>query len=312
MARLREFLARSALFPRVLLVRHRLGALLRTPVARIRTAASLLSCSALSACLAPAPPQQSVWPPDDYYLEVRLEQDGKERARARFWADGVAVLCEAREWLGGPEAGAAWFPVWSDVSAYRLRPKSIRDLARLLERAGLRTLAPDQALDVRASEQMVVFHWRAFGDTGIVWMAGPVGGAAVRVLHVVNAFLPEGHELAPAGMVGDTEPRHLVDVPEPVASLPQSLRFHRDFLLPRAPGEAAVLVDTFVLALAAGERDVARDMLDRLTELVGDDPTDAWWVLPGGEGAGLVAQLRRVLEGAEAQAPPAAERQERT
>ena len=282
-------------------------------MARFRTAASLLSCSALAACLAPAPPQESVWPPADYYLEVRLEQGGKESGRVRFWADGVAVLCEAHDWLGGPESGAAWFPVWSDISAYRLRPKSIRDLSRLLERAGLRTLDPDQALDLQQSEQMVVFYWRSFGNTGTVWMAGPVDGAAVRVLHVLNAFLPEGHEFAPAGMVGDTEPRHLVDVPEPVGSVPQALQFHRDFLLPRA-SDAAVMVDTFALALAAGERDVARDMLDRLAAEVGEDPSDAWWVMPGGERSGLVAQLRRVLDHAEtapAQAP-AGERHERT
>src|SRR5262249_30126451 len=110
------------------------------------------------------------------------------------------------------------------------------------------------------------------------------------------------------------EPRHLVDVPAPVRSLPQALQFHRDFLIPRAPGDAAVLVDTFALALSLGDRDTARDLLEPIAPDIGTDPADAWWVMPGGEHSGLVAQLRRVLERAQTAAPqaPAAERHERT
>ena len=239
---------------------------------------------------------ESIWPPDDYYVEVRYQGGPRGHQRVRFWQDGLVFYGEASDSVGGPEEGTVAFPVFAEISAYEMRPESIRHLSRLLERAGLNDLSGELVDAGDGTSPMVTIHWRAFEQRGDAWVAGRVQGSAVRVLQVVNAFLPPGRAFDCDGLsVGDPEPAHLVEVPLPVVSVKDALAFYRDELLPvRAPTED-LAIEAFALALEAEDFAGAEELLKQIEASTGD-PSTEWWVLPGGDRAGLVLQLRLLLE----------------
>ncbi len=214
-------------------------------------------------CLYTPPPPKTNWPPDDYYLEVSYQRDLKERRQVRIWANGFVVYREASTWLGGPEMNTTWIPVFDTVSSYELRWQSIRALSRELERSGLRSIPPVGDPGDITAEQVVV-HWRAFGDSGTIWARGQVRGAVARVLHVINSYMPEGRRFDLRAMVGESEPRHVVEVPAPVRSVVGSLEFHDENLLSQLPDAYRLLVDTFALALTAGKINDAEWFLARI------------------------------------------------
>jgi len=254
------------------------------------SAAALL---ALAGCEA-GPPPASTWPPADYYVEVRHQKAGLDQ-RVRFWGDGLALYAEATDWRGGSDVGTARFPVFGRAAAYQLRPKSIRHLSRLLERAGLNDLSGEQGSAGQDDAPMVTIHWRSFGQAGSLWLTGRVDGAAVRVLQVINSYLPESCALQCDGLaIGDPEPRHLVEVPEPVESVPAVLDFYRSRLLALEPANPDLAIEAFALAVAAGDRAYAAQLIERVEAEAGDDQGEAW-VVAGGDRPSLVTQLRAVL-----------------
>ena len=249
---------------------------------------------AVASCLSPDPPAESQWPPADFYLEVRRTEYDRETHRVRFFADGLVVYGEAVDWLGGPRVGAEWLPVFGRISAYRMRPKSVRQLSRLLDRAGLHDLPADQVDDRDPRSPMAAIHWRGFQRDGIVWAQGDLEVGAARVLHIVNSYLPEAHELEMPGLTGDPEPRHLVPSPmAPAESVDGALDFYLSDLLIRAPENFDFLVDAFALAVV-GRRSIAEDLLRRL-EATGVPAARGVWTLPGEEEADPLAEYRRVL-----------------
>lgn len=269
--------------------RRRRGLGLRT------CAATALAGVVFGGCVADAP-QQSTWPPDDYYVEVRYQEDRRERQRVRFWRDGLVVYAEATDWLGEGDDGGVALPVFSRISAYQLRPESIRYLSRLLERAGLNDLSGELVDAGDGSSPMVTIHWRAFRREADAWVAGRVEGSAVRVLQVINAFLPLGCSFDCAGLsVGDPEPSHLVEVPEPEDSVSGALGFYREALLRWREPSADLAIEAFALALEAKELDVAEELLQRIEADTLDVEGD-WWVLPSSERPGLALSLRLLLE----------------
>lgn len=266
--------------------------------ARLRNTAALSGVCALASCLAPAPVAESLWPPPDYYLEVRLEEDERETVRVRFFADGLVVYAEATDWIGGDETSGFTYPVFGRLSVYRMRSESIRQMSRLVDRAGIRNVSANQLEGGDLGSPLVVIHWRAFEGTGVVRAQGVLGSSVVRLLHIVNAYLPAGSELRLAGLSGDPEPRHLAEVPSPVESIAGSLDFHMSYLLDREPADADLMVDVFALGLRDGRTDVAAEMLRRLDDLLGDEPLVL--PMPGAEEGDLRSQLRRLLEAAQA------------
>lgn len=258
----------------------------------VALALALVSCESI-------PPPTSIWPPDDYYVEVRYQGNAFDQ-RARFWRDGLAVYAEATGWKGGPAQDAVGFPVFGRMVAYRLREQSIRHLSRLLERAGLNDLSGEQTKPGGGDQPMVTIHWRSFGQTGSFWLTGPVDGVAVRVLQLVNSFLPVSCAFGCEGLaVGDPEPRHLVDLPEPTESVSGALDFYRDELLATRPPNPDLAVEAFALAVAAGDRRYAEQLIG-LIEAQSSDGHGDGGVVPGGErvtliNESLIEELRRVL-----------------
>ncbi|MEM7200003.1 MAG: hypothetical protein AAF628_07045 [Planctomycetota bacterium] len=226
-----------------------------------------------ASCLAPAQ-RETQWPPVDFHLEVVARQGSRELKRVRFFADGLVLYGEVTEWLDGDGLDV---PVFGRLCAYQLRPKSIRQLSRLLERAGFYEILPADlvaAADVGATA-VVGVRWRAFAEQrSLVAAASGGGGGLVRALHVINAFLPAGRGFRLAEMIGEVEPAHLVGVPAPEESLSGALDVHLDLVSTR-PDDAGLLLHAFGLAIANDREPVAGELLDLLRAAVpsGDDST---------------------------------------
>lgn len=252
-------------------------------------------------CLGHRDRVESLWPPEDFYVHaalVRVEQ-GQIRVRRSFqvFADGLAVLREAPRGLEDPREPTSWWPVFSSVCAYRLHPRSVRQLSRLLDRA--RLWAPDVMRSYAApptdAREWVAVRYRAFDAQGVVHAVGRAYGPVFRAVHVLNAYLPPGHALELAEMPGEAEETHVIDPPLPVDDVAGALRLHRRVLLPRRRDDVDLLIDTYVLALAAGEWRAARDLLGEL-ERIAALRAEMQAKLPVGEPPPPIESLRRLFE----------------
>lgn len=208
------------------------------------------------------------WPPADFRLAVDEYQlfEGDRLAPARSFvvlADGTALYREATQLRFDPE-GTVALPVYASTCCYRLVPDSIRLLSRKLHKAGALELGGQ--IDSREGERVLNFGLRSGGRQVMVAAHGQVGGALARQVRIANSYMPGGREFLPAGMGGDPEKNRLSGVPGPVESLEGSLAFHLE-LLERFPGDAMLLLDSFVLACAKGDRDLARQLLRRWQKL---------------------------------------------
>ena len=251
----------------------------------------------VTGCITPTETPSTQWPPADFYLEVRVTDGKGDRVRVRFWADGLVLYGESDRQITGADDGPLRLPVFHVLSAYEMLPESIRSLTRLLDRAGLRALATDQVGALEAEAELVTLTWQGFGATPrSVFAKPPLQGGIVPVLHILNAFLPEGRQIEVAGLGGDPEPRHLVEVPSPVDSMEGGLGLYVESLLERYPRDANLLIEAFSLAVASGQRDVASDLLDRLA---GMDvlPNDPLWIDPDRSRAQIAENLRGLVGG---------------
>lgn len=201
-----------------------------------------VALSLLAACLT-RPAEETVWVPEDFMVDLRqyrLDADQVPLAAKQFvvWADGLAVYRES----SGTTAIGEWIaPLYTTICIYQLQPESVRMYGRLLQRAGLFDIEAVDPEGRELADRDLVLRWRAFGDDGDLgsWGEDPI--VFERMLHVANAFVPEGCEFGSPG--GETEPRHVTRVPSPVDSL-----------------DGAILAHSELLALRPGDPDFERDL----------------------------------------------------
>lgn len=208
------------------------------------------------------------WPPRDFRLTVEefrpFEGERIEPARSFLvFADGTALYREAAHLRFDPE-GTLALPVFTSACCYRLVPDSVRLLSRKLHKAGALDLAGQ--VEPRSGDRVLQFGLRSGGKQVQVTAFGQVRGSLARQVRIANSYMPERCEFVPAGMGGDPEENRLRGVPGPVESLDGSLAFHLE-LLERFPEDAMLLRDTFVLACAKGDRELARSLLRRWLDL---------------------------------------------
>jgi hypothetical protein len=221
-----------------------------------------------AACVGNRTQVPSEWPPPDFRLVVEELGEGGTGSfvtrRFAVSADGVCVYEKSPAPLVDPVSRTA-VPVFRSLCAYRLRTEATRLLARKLHRRGVLDLDERQG-DQRATEgRSLRMSYTAFGEERVVVASGQVHGSFVRVLHVINAYLPPGESFELSGMVGDPEPANLTGVPSPVDGVVGAMAFH-ERLLEQHPENRDLLLDTFALACAAGERAKAERLLARWVE----------------------------------------------
>ena len=229
-------------------------------------------CLSLLAVACASGPSQvpSEWPPPDFRLVV--EELGESGAgvvvtrRFGVTADGVCIFGCSSQPLVDPVSRTA-VPVFSTLCAYRLREECTRLLARKLHRRGVLELEPVQGDQRETHGVSLRLLYRAFGNERVVVASGQIHGSLVRVLHVVNAYLPPGEVFSLEGMAGDPEPSNLTGVPQLVEGVAGALHWHEERLGER-PEDPELMLDTFALACSAGERAKADRLLQRWTTLV--------------------------------------------
>ena len=231
----------------------------------------------------------SEWPPQDFELVVEelTERNTGAFVTRRFSvrSDGLCVYAEALETIGDQDRGYE-LPVFTKICAYRLLRSHTRLLARQLFRRGVLDLnrVESRGDNPVFGERSIRLFYRAFGNERLVVTSGQVRGPLVRVLNVVNAYVPPGdsHLFALPGLAGDREPERLnfdtngdgdPDV-LPVNDAAGALACY-ELLLQEWPDDPDLLLSTFALACWQGKQVKARGLLDRWLEAAGVASTAA-------------------------------------
>lgn len=259
-------------------------------------AASGLAVAGLGLFASCEAPREAVtmWPPEDFRLEVQAFDLGPSGLRVResfqVWADGLAVWREADTWL---EELAHPIPIFDAVSAYELHPNSTRMLGRLLQRAGLFTSGSGQIDNRAASGRHVTVTWTALGGSGTVSSLDQDHGPLDRALRIINTFVPEGREIRYDGFSVGRDERRASATPAPREDAEAALWCHEE-LARRMLSDPGLQLERIALALAAGDRARARLLFEELERseprtLSGQALHDLDW-----EGA-VVEPLRRLL-----------------
>lgn len=229
---------------------------------------SWILLAALAACASGPRQVPSEWPPTDFRLfveEIGPCADGPlETKRFTVAADGFCVFSRSRSPLVDPETGTM-IPVFDTVCAYRLRPECTRLLARKLEQRGIRVLEPQQGTGGNFDSKSIRVVHGAFGHDTRIQATGQVHGGFVRLLHVVNAWLPSSERFDMPGMTGDSEPENLGAVPPPVEGVAGALAFVEERLL-QVGEDGDLLLDAFALACRAGDRTRSEAFMQRWVE----------------------------------------------
>lgn len=196
---------------------------------------------------------------------MRVDDSGNHAVQSfRVWADGLAVYRESR---GDLDDAPLPIPVYPTVAVYQLDERSTRMLSRLLRRTGLfdeegyvETVPEDRG-------RQVILSWRAFGRDGTLSTLSADIDTLERAIHVVNAFLPSGREVAwPGQLAGEPEPRHVDEVPDPRDDLAGAVRVH-EALARRFPDDTDLLLELFGVAAAADQRGPAEAALRTLESI---------------------------------------------
>jgi hypothetical protein len=230
-----------------------------------------------------------MWPPADFYLEVRAGRwtDGGLREEKSFhvFADGLAVYREV------PADAEDWPPLFAGLCAYRMAAPSLRSLGRSLAQAGLFDLDAPGGADPDATEVVAVI-WRGFGREGEAIGRGRVYGPMVQVLHIINAYLPQGRSFELPDMTGEPERPRLGGVPQPAFSAEESYAQHLAWE-GRFAGDVRWQVELLALAHHTGHGDKARELLAQI-EAAQSPFADA---TAAGERRVLLERLRRLIDG---------------
>lgn len=218
-----------------------------------------------SACSSSSRAPASEWPPADFRLLVEevgpCAEGPLSTKRFTVTADGTCVYARSLNPVVDPETGTM-LPVFDTLCAYRLRPECTRLLARKLEQRGVRALDAQQGTGGSFDSKSIRVVHRAFGHDTRLQATGQVHGGFVRVLHVVNAWLPSSERFDMPGMTGDSEPENLGAVPAPVQGVAAALAFVEERL--QQDGEDQdLLLDAFALACRVGDRARSEALMGR-------------------------------------------------
>jgi hypothetical protein len=224
-------------------------------------------CTVLGSCSSSASQVPSEWPPPDFRLVVEETASGSGHGQTlstkRFVveADGTCFLGKSTTPLVDATSTTV-LPVFDTMCAYRLRPECTRLLARKLEQRGVRALDPLQGTGSEVAGRSIRIVHHAFGHETRIQASGQIHGGFVRVLHIVNAYLPSSESFSLPGMTGDAEPENLAGVPAPIIGAVGALAWHEELL--RQQGEQPeLLLDTFALACRVGDRARSEALLAR-------------------------------------------------
>lgn len=231
-----------------------------------------LLCLALGSC-ATDPLSESLWPPEDFWLEmraVRLDTGGvHELQKVQIDRNGVVVYRESR---GDLENAAFPIPLYTKISVYELDRRSLRQLTRYLDRAGLfeRDSGPEQVLEVEDQDQLWL-EWRARDAFAAISTSSADQTVLQETVHIVNAYLPEPSRVFyPGELLGDPEPRHVDRAPDPLDDLPGAIDAHRALIKARGGEDVDLLLELFALAKEAGDDKTATDCLRTLEAIAAD------------------------------------------
>jgi len=204
----------------------------------------------------------SVWPPPNFSLvvdELRSGADGMHVVRRlHVDADGIVVYGTSSQPLVDGETGAS-LPVLDRMTVYRLEPKSVRALARKLDRYGIGELVvPVPAAG--AAGPGLSLTWQAFAQKRVLTSSGRLRGGMGEIMALIAAHLPPG-EAFDSQMNRPVKPV-LRGVPEPVTDAGGALAALRE-QLERRPDDKVLLLDAFALACRTGDRPLAAELLQR-------------------------------------------------
>lgn len=250
----------------------------------MRVPCLLLLLPCLGGCFAPRP-QETKWPPGDFFIEVEAGEntvDGIfDKQIAQIWKDGLVVYREAAPPpLTSKMENSPGLPVYKAVCAYRLAPESIRMLSRMLYQSSIKDIPPVVGSTSTGMGRWLKMLYRSNGDAQEISVHGRIFGPMNRVLHILNSFLPEGHGFTMPEMVGMPEEPHVVEVPPVAESVEGALGFHLKMLGMKRFSEATVAKDplmskrryqlqrdTFALACVHGDIPVAEDLLGQMDKM---------------------------------------------
>lgn len=207
----------------------------------------------------------TVWPPANFSLVVDETSSANARLdvvrRLYVDASGVVVYGTSSEPLVDAQTGAS-LPVFDRLCIYRLEPKSVRALARKIDRLGIGELLIEAPAEGGEGAGLAI-AWRAFDEQRLLTTVGRVRGDVAEILGVVAAHLPPGEAF-------DTQLKRPVvpvlrGVPEPGAGAAAALEAYREQLDER-PEDPVLLLDAFALACRRGDREGAEQLLGRWRE----------------------------------------------
>lgn len=207
----------------------------------------------------------TIWPPPDFACEIEevALRDAVPQVVRRFavQVDGTVVYGTAERSRIDAVSGAA-LPVFDRLVVYRLVPECVRAFARRLDRLGIGSLETVQGERGVASDAGLVLRWRAFGDQRTIVARGRVFGAMAEILDLITAHLPDGERFGLPGFAERPIVAVLRGIPPPQRDAKEALVAHRTLLTKGAP-ERRVLLDSFALACAVGDRAAAEELLQQ-------------------------------------------------
>ncbi|MFN3242428.1 MAG: hypothetical protein ACE37K_13065 [Planctomycetota bacterium] len=219
---------------------------------------ALVAASCIGGGLAP-----SVWPPPNFVLvadELRADADGMHVVRRlHVDASGVVVYGTSSQPLRDEQSGAS-LPVFDRMSIYRLEPKSVRALARKLDRYDIGELVVPTPVAGADGGPGLSLTWQAFDQRRRLTSSGRLRGRVGEIMALIAAHLPPG-EAFDSEMNRPVVPV-LRGVPEPATDVGGALAALQALLTER-PDDPFLLLEAFALACRTGARDLATQLLDR-------------------------------------------------
>lgn len=244
---------------------HRGDPARRTDVAPLRGLSCLVAALFATAGCIGGELAPTIWPPPDFSCEIEevALRDAVPQVVRRFvmQADGTVVYGTAESSRIDAVSGAA-LPVFDRLVIYRLVPECVRAFARRLDRFGISNLETVQGERGVASDAGLVLRWRAFGDQRTIVARGRVFGAMAEILDLIAAHFPDGERFGLPGFAERPIVAVLRGVPPPQRDAKEALSAHRTLLTKGAP-ERRVLLDSFALACAVGDRPAAEELLQQ-------------------------------------------------
>jgi len=257
----------------------------------------LIGMLALMGCLSNRDQAPTIWPPEDFYLEIEGSEVSAEglqvTQRLQVWADGLLVYQEADRSLrrsGSP----LQLPLFERMCAYRLHPESVRALSRQIGQLRIDELATDQGGGAGEGElQSIHVKWFAFARQKLLYARGRARLPLARLLRAVNSFLPQGHAFSLPRMGGEPEDSRVEQVPPLVEGLDSALAGYTRVLRLRAE-DPNLLLSAYALAVDGAGRKRATELLDRLRVVLAAASQESE-MFPEARQKPLIQQLEELL-----------------